>query len=56
VNTKDWNKEGGVLYKTTLKFDPKGAKSGKLIFYSNAGPGEGDEEGICFTFGIPVKF
>jgi hypothetical protein len=56
LKPKDWNKKGGVLYKTTVKFDPKEAKSGKIIIYSNSGQGEGDEAGISHTFEIPVLF
>jgi len=52
----NWMTSGSALFKTTLTFDAKDSKSGKLIFYNNPGEGEGDEAGISKSFEIPVKF
>jgi len=52
----NWMISGSVLFKTTLIFDSKEAKSGKLIFHNNPGGGDGDEAGVSKSFEIPVKF
>ncbi len=52
----NWMTSGSALFKTTLTFDAKDSKSGKLIFYNNPGEGERDEAGISKSFEIPVKF
>ena len=43
TTTEDWMKEGPVLFKTLLEFDPKHAEEGTLIIYNNPGDGSGEE-------------
>jgi len=52
----NWMISGSALFKTTLRFESKEAKSGKLIFHNNPGEGDGDEAGVSKSFEIPVKF
>jgi len=52
----NWMISGSALFKTTLIFDSKEAKSGKLIFHNNPGGGDGDEAGVSKSFEILVKF
>ena len=52
----EWMTTKPVDFKTIIKFNSKGAKSGKLIFYNNPGEGDGDEAGTSESFEIAVKF
>jgi hypothetical protein len=49
-------KEGPVLFKTLLEFDPKHAEEGTLIIYNNPGDGSGDEAGESHQFEVPIRF
>ncbi len=52
----NWMHTKPAFFKTTIAFDKKNAKKGKIIFYSNPGNGDGDEKGTIHSFEIPVIF
>lgn len=52
----NWMTDKPVNFSTILKFDPKGAKEGKIIVYSDPGEGDGEEAGVMYSFEIPVRF
>ncbi len=52
----NWMHSNPAFFETTINFDPKEAKKGKLIIYNNPGPGEGKEAGVLYTLEIPVTF
>ena len=51
-----WMTDGPAKFDSELKFKIKSSKSGKLVFSSNAGPGDGVEAGKSYSFEIPVLF
>ena len=56
TTTTNWMKEGPIVFKTHLEFDPKNAEKGALIIYNNAGDGDGTEAGEVHQFEIPIRF
>lgn len=52
----DWMKSGPVMFSTTLTFDSKNIKTGKLIVHNDPGEGDGDEAGESISFEIPIIF
>ncbi|WP_438425838.1 hypothetical protein [Aquimarina macrocephali] len=52
----DWMKSGPVMFSTTLTFDSKNIKTGKLIIHNDPGEGDGDEAGESISFEIPIIF
>jgi len=53
----EWMVSGSVMFSTTLTFDSKNAKTGRLIIsHDQPGDGEGDEEGEVISFEVPVTF
>jgi hypothetical protein len=56
TTTEDWMKEGPVLFKTLLEFDPKHAEEGTLIICNNPGDGSGEEARESQQFEVPIRF
>ncbi len=52
----NWMHSKPAFFKTSIPFDAKGAKKGKIIIYNNSGPGDGEEAGTSYSFEIPVTF
>ncbi len=52
----NWMTSGPAKFGSKLNFQLKSSKSGKLVFSSNAGPGDGAEAGKIELFEIPVIF
>ena len=52
----NWMHSNPAFFETSIAFDPKGAKKGKLIIHNNPGPGEGKEAGVLYSLVIPVRF
>lgn len=52
----DWMTTGPANFRAKVNFDLKSSKSGKLVFSSNPGPGDGSEAGKIESFEIPVIF
>ena len=56
TTTTNWMKEGPIVFKTYLEFDPKNAEKGALIIYNNPGDVDGTEAGEVHQFEIPIRF
>jgi len=52
----NWMHSKPAYFETTVKFDPKGAKKGKIIIYNNSGEGEGEEAGSSYQFEVAIRF
>ena len=52
----NWMHSNPAYFETTVKFDPKGAKKGKIIIYNNPGEADGEEAGTLYHFEILIKF
>ena len=52
----NWMHSNPAYFETTVKFDPKGAKKGKIIIYNNPGEGDGEEAGTLEYFEVPIRF